>query len=39
MYRKLLTAVLIAVAIATSVAAVPGLAESVAYACNRPSCD
>ena len=35
MFRKILAAVLIAVALVAASAAVPGLIENVAYACDR----
>ncbi len=40
MFRKILAAVLIVTAIAAASAAVPGLIDNVAYACepNDPSC-
>ena len=37
MIRRILTAVLIAVALASATAAVPGLLENVAVACDRGS--
>lgn len=39
MFRKILAAVLIVTAIAAASAAVPGLVENVAHACNKPNCD
>ena len=38
MFRKILAAVLIAVALVAASAAVPGLIENVAYACDHPDC-
>jgi hypothetical protein len=40
MIRRIFTALLIIAALASAVAAVPGLAENVAYACpkNNPDC-
>jgi len=38
MFRKLLAAVLLVAAIAAASAAVPGLIDNVAYACNKPDC-
>ena len=40
MFRRILTAVLIAVALASASAAIPGLLENVAQACdkNNPGC-
>ena len=37
MFRRILTSVLIAVALASAIAAVPGLLENVAVACDRDS--
>ena len=37
MFRRILTAVLIAAALASATAAVPGLLENVAVACDRGS--
>jgi hypothetical protein len=39
MFREILAAVLIFAAIATASAAVPGLIENVALACNSPDCE
>ena len=40
MFRQIVTAVLIAVALTAATAgAVPGLILNVAHACNRPDCD
>ena len=38
MFRKILAAVLIAVALVAASAAVPGLLENVVYACSTPDC-
>jgi hypothetical protein len=39
MFRKLAAAVLIATAFASAFAAIPGLIENTAFACNKPDCD
>jgi hypothetical protein len=39
MLRKVFAAFLVAFAFATVAAAVPGLIENMAYACDSPNCD
>ena len=39
MFRKVFAALMLIAAIATAAGVVPGVIESVAYACNEPSCE
>ena len=39
MYRKVFAALMLIAAIATAAGVVPGVIESVAYACDLPSCE
>jgi hypothetical protein len=38
MFRRIFATVLIAAAFVTAFAAVPGIVENVAFACDRPDC-